>query len=111
MTDAHSTTLVHRFLHWEQSQPDAVYLTQPRPDGTAVDYSWKEVGNQARRMASYLRSLALPDFFERIDRHEVGGAVVERRGEGHRLGNLRDDDRAFAILAADHPIRTDGNDG
>jgi long-subunit acyl-CoA synthetase (AMP-forming) len=60
MKEVNSTTLVHRFLHWEQTQPDAVYFTQPHPDGTVVDYDWKDVGDQARRMAAYLRSLALP---------------------------------------------------
>ncbi|MFL9991803.1 AMP-binding protein [Paraburkholderia sediminicola] len=60
MKEMNSISLVHRFLQWEQSQPDAVYFTQPHPDGTVVDYSWKEVGDQARRMAAYLRSLALP---------------------------------------------------
>lgn len=60
MKEMNSITLVHRFLHWEQSQPDAVYFTQPYPDGTVVDYRWKEVGDQARRMAAYLRALELP---------------------------------------------------
>ncbi|MDH4656889.1 AMP-binding protein [Pseudomonas sp. JS3066] len=53
-------TLLHRFLHWEGSTPDAIYLTQPLPDGSVVDYSWREVGDQARRMAAYLVSLDLP---------------------------------------------------
>ncbi|MGF6780769.1 AMP-binding protein [Paraburkholderia sp. GAS334] len=60
MNDMNSTTLVHAFLHWERTQPDAVYLTQPCLDGAAVDYTWKAVGDQSRRMAVYLRSLALP---------------------------------------------------
>ncbi|MCY1348873.1 Long-chain-fatty-acid--CoA ligase FadD15 [compost metagenome] len=53
-------TLLHRFLHWESGTPDAIYLTQPLPDGTVVDYSWREVGEQARRMAAHLQALALP---------------------------------------------------
>lgn len=60
MKEMNSITLVHRFLHWEQSQPDAIYFTQPYPDGRVVDYRWKEVGDQARRMAAYLRALELP---------------------------------------------------
>jgi long-subunit acyl-CoA synthetase (AMP-forming) len=60
MNDKNSTSLMHRFLHWEQAQPDAVYFTQPHADGTVVDYTWKEVGDQARRMADYLQSLQLP---------------------------------------------------
>ncbi|MDI3393529.1 AMP-binding protein [Pseudomonas sp. V98_8] len=53
-------TLLHRFLHWEHSTPDAIYLTQPLPDGGVQDYSWREVGDQARRMAAHLQSLNLP---------------------------------------------------
>ena len=52
--------MIHRFLHWERTQPDAVYLTQPYPDGRVEDYTWEEVGSQARRMAAYLQSLQLP---------------------------------------------------
>ncbi|AMO25517.1 AMP-binding acetyl-CoA synthetase [Ramlibacter tataouinensis] len=51
---------MHRFVHLEGTQPEAIYFTQPYPDGSVVDYSWREVGNQARRMAAYLRSLQLP---------------------------------------------------
>ncbi|AMO22735.1 AMP-binding protein [Ramlibacter solisilvae] len=53
-------TLVDRFLRWERTQPDAVYFTQPYPDGSVVDYTWQEVGRQARSMAAYLQSLQLP---------------------------------------------------
>ncbi|MGH8484475.1 MAG: AMP-binding protein, partial [Pseudomonas sp.] len=47
-------------LHWEHSTPDSIYLTQPLPDGSVQDYSWREVGDQARRMAAHLQSLDLP---------------------------------------------------
>lgn len=57
---AYPTTL-HAFFHWEAQTPDSVYLTQPYPDGDVVDYSWREVGDQVRRMAAYLTSLELPD--------------------------------------------------
>ena len=53
-------TLLHSFLHWEAVQPDVVAMTEPRPDGTVVDFTWREVGDQARRMAAHLRSLGLP---------------------------------------------------
>lgn len=52
-------TLLQKFLHWEKNAPDDIYMTQPRPDGSVVDYGWAEVGDQARRMASHLRSLGL----------------------------------------------------
>jgi long-subunit acyl-CoA synthetase (AMP-forming) len=61
MTDPVSCpTLLHRFLHWEAVQPDRIYLTQPYPDGRVVDYTWREVGDQARRMAAYFQSLRMP---------------------------------------------------
>ncbi|MFK0090608.1 AMP-binding protein [Pseudomonas sp. NPDC090755] len=53
-------TLLHRFLHWERSTADSIYLTQPLADGSVQDYSWGEVGDQARRMAAHLQSLDLP---------------------------------------------------
>ncbi|MEG1040076.1 MAG: AMP-binding protein [Pseudomonas sp.] len=53
-------TLLHRFLHWEHSTPDTIYLTQPQLDGSVIDYSWRQVGDEARRMAAYLQSLELP---------------------------------------------------
>ena len=53
-------TLLHRLLHWERTMPDTVYLTQPLPDGSTVDYTWRQVADEARRIASYLQTLALP---------------------------------------------------
>lgn len=52
--------LINCLLHWEQTKPDAVYLTQPYADGRVVDYTWREVADQARRGASYLLSLNFP---------------------------------------------------
>jgi len=52
--------LVNCLLHWEKTKPDTVYLTQPYADGRVVDYTWREVAEQARRGAAYLRSLNFP---------------------------------------------------
>jgi long-chain acyl-CoA synthetase len=52
-------TVTDYFYHWERTTPDAVYLRQPVGEGFR-DYTWAEVGDQARRMAAYLRSLGLP---------------------------------------------------
>lgn len=60
MIDQKTHTLLHRFLAWEKKQPQAIYLTQPYPDGHVVDYTWLQVGDQARRMAAHLQSLQLP---------------------------------------------------
>jgi long-subunit acyl-CoA synthetase (AMP-forming) len=57
-----TTTLIESFLHWEHTTPHAVYLSQPHYAGDAVrvvDYTWKQVGDEARRMAAHLRSLNL----------------------------------------------------
>jgi long-chain acyl-CoA synthetase len=52
--------LINCVLHWEHTKPDAIYLTQPYPDGRVVDYTWREVADQARRGASYLLTLNYP---------------------------------------------------
>lgn len=39
MNGTNSGSLVHRFLHWERTQPDALWLTEPTPDGRVADYS------------------------------------------------------------------------
>ncbi|MEH6565421.1 MAG: AMP-binding protein [Halopseudomonas sp.] len=53
------TTALDAFLRQESLQADKSYLIQPMPDGGLVELSWREVGEQARRMAAYLTSLAL----------------------------------------------------
>jgi long-subunit acyl-CoA synthetase (AMP-forming) len=53
-------TLLHGFLRWERTTPDRLYFTQPWPDGRVTEYTWREVGDQARRMAAYLKTLNLP---------------------------------------------------
>ncbi|MDB5974479.1 MAG: AMP-binding acetyl-CoA synthetase [Nevskia sp.] len=60
MVDHGRKTLLGCFQHWEKINPQRTYLTQPYPDGRVLDYSWAEVGDQARRMAAHLKSLELP---------------------------------------------------
>lgn len=43
------------FYHWESTKGDQVYMNQPI-DGEWTTYTWKETGNQVRRMAAYLKS-------------------------------------------------------
>ena len=43
----------------EAAQPGRVWLTQPLAGGAAVDYTWGQVLEQARRMAAHLRSRGL----------------------------------------------------
>ncbi|TNE84089.1 MAG: AMP-binding acetyl-CoA synthetase [Deltaproteobacteria bacterium] len=40
----------------EQKRADKIYLTQPTQGGAVIDYTWKEVVDQARRMAAHLRA-------------------------------------------------------
>ena len=53
-------TLLDCLLHWERTRPDVVYFTQPIARGQVVDYTWRQVADQVRRMAAHLRSLNLP---------------------------------------------------
>jgi long-chain acyl-CoA synthetase len=55
---ASTTTLLGMFYHWERSKPDATYLRQPNGQKWK-DYSWSEVGDQARRVAAALQALGL----------------------------------------------------
>ena len=47
--------------HWENAKPNSVYMTQPIGDGKTVEYTWGRAVDEARRMASYLKSLNLPE--------------------------------------------------
>ncbi len=52
-------TPTNRFFHWEKTAPNKVYLRQPQGPGHYRDYTWGEVGDQVRRMATALRALGL----------------------------------------------------
>lgn len=54
-------THVHYLLHWEKSSPNKDYLIQPLSNGDVISYTWREVGEQVRRMTHYLKSLNLAD--------------------------------------------------
>jgi len=47
---------LQRFNHWLTRQPDAIWLRQP-VQGVWHDYSWRQVDDQARRLASALLAL------------------------------------------------------
>ena len=53
-------TQVHCLLHWEKNTPHNIYLTQPCGNGVVKTYTWKQAGDEVRRMAAYLQSLNLP---------------------------------------------------
>ena len=47
--------------HWETAKKNVRYMTQPVGDGQVVEYTWGRAVEEARRMASYLKSLDLPE--------------------------------------------------
>lgn len=49
--------LVYR---WEKEKAHEVYMTQPCGNGVVKDYTWQQAVAEARKMASYLKSLNLP---------------------------------------------------
>lgn len=53
-----ATTLLDMFYEWEKKKPDATYLRQPL-NQVWSEYSWKQVGDQARRIAAALQSMGL----------------------------------------------------
>jgi long-chain acyl-CoA synthetase len=53
------TTLLHAFYHREKNWADRPYLHQPFGDKWET-YTWGEVGQMARKMATYINSLNLP---------------------------------------------------
>ncbi|MDZ7899704.1 MAG: AMP-binding protein [Arcicella sp.] len=53
-------TMVENFYHWEANTPNNIYLSQPVGD-EYIDFTFKETGNQARRMAAALRAMNLPE--------------------------------------------------
>jgi long-chain acyl-CoA synthetase len=55
---AQANTPLDMFYHWEASKPDAVYLRQP-VEQEWREYSWRQAGDQARRVAAALRSMGL----------------------------------------------------
>ena len=50
---------LQRLYHWEISAPDRVVLTQPFGGGEVLDYTWRDVVDQSRRMAAHLQGLGL----------------------------------------------------
>jgi len=51
-------TPLEMLWHWEKTKPDSIYLSQPK-DGGWIDYSWKKVAEEVRKMAGVLNALGL----------------------------------------------------
>ncbi|MBL8379779.1 MAG: AMP-binding protein [Burkholderiales bacterium] len=48
------------FYHWERTTPDKVFLTQPAPGGVVRDITWREAGDEVRRIAAWLKAQGWP---------------------------------------------------
>jgi long-subunit acyl-CoA synthetase (AMP-forming) len=57
---ASQATFLDKLYHWEATQAGKVFLKQPQGDQW-IDYSWGEVGNQVRRIATALKAMNLPE--------------------------------------------------
>ena len=47
---------LQRLYHWEKATPDRIALTQPMGIGVIQDFTWAQVAEQVRRMATHLKS-------------------------------------------------------
>jgi long-chain acyl-CoA synthetase len=55
-TVSNDALALQRLYHWEKTTPDRIAFTQPLGGGPVRDYTWREVMDQSRRMAAYLKS-------------------------------------------------------
>ena len=57
---AENRLMLDYILDHEEKLRDRVYMTQPIGNGQVVDYTWGQVVDQSRRMATHLQSLGYP---------------------------------------------------
>ena len=56
MTQPPSTSLaLQRLYHWERTSPDRTAFTQPMGGNLLKEFSWKDVVDESRRMAAFLK--------------------------------------------------------
>ena len=82
---------------WEQEKANEIYLSQPI-DGIWHNWTWKEYGIEVRKMASYLKSLDLPDNSVCIADSQSLHCVTDIRGSGQRFTTVAYTDRSCATL-------------
>ncbi len=57
MADINDSSLaLQRLYHWENTTPDRIAYTQPLGGGQVAEYTWRQVMDQARRMATHLKA-------------------------------------------------------
>jgi long-chain acyl-CoA synthetase len=47
---------LQRMYHWERTAPERVVLTQPMGGGAVREFTWRQLMDQARRVAAYLQA-------------------------------------------------------
>jgi long-chain acyl-CoA synthetase len=57
---AASALALQRLYHWEKTAPDRIVFTQPMGSGAVREFTWKEVMDETRRMAAYLKAQGYP---------------------------------------------------
>jgi long-chain acyl-CoA synthetase len=60
MTSIPPTSLaLQRLYHWERTTPDRTVFTQPMGGGLLKEFTWKDMVDEARRMAAFLQQQGL----------------------------------------------------
>jgi len=60
MSSSSDMLALQRLYHWEATAPNRVCFTQPFGQGVVKHFTWSEVAQEVRCMASYLASLGYP---------------------------------------------------
>jgi long-chain acyl-CoA synthetase len=53
------TLALQRLYQWERSAPERIAFTQPMGAGALLDYPWRQVVDEARRIATHLRKAGI----------------------------------------------------
>ena len=97
-------------LDHEEKLRDHVYMTQPIGNNQVVDYTWGQVVDQSRRMATYLQSQGLPA--RRAHRDPVEELRALHHGRGGDLDGGLHDGRHFPDRdRRDDQLRADAQRG
>ena len=75
--DSNKQTSLHCLYYWAKQTPDKVYLTQPFPDGTTEDITWKQAADQVLKCSMELGGNAPFIVFDDADLDAaVEGAIL-----------------------------------
>lgn len=60
-TEPVTLPVLEAFFRQEQLHPDKAWLIQPLADGATLELTWRQAGDQARRLAGWLQQQNLPE--------------------------------------------------